>query len=62
MSPLYDYRCARCKATREIAQAITDDRLIKCECGYWMEREFPRPSFVFKGEGWAKKDRKGGGK
>jgi len=60
MSPYYDYRCARCKATREISQSITDDRLIKCECGYWMEREIPRTSLVFKGEGWAKKERKGG--
>ena len=61
MSPIYDYRCASCGRTREMSQSITDDRLIKCECGYWMEREIPRPSVVFKGEGWAKKDREKSG-
>ena len=62
MSPSYDYRCARCGKERELLQSITEDRLIKCECGFWMERTYSPPSVVFKGEGWAKKDRRGGKK
>jgi putative FmdB family regulatory protein len=60
MSPVYSYKCAKCRAEREMLESITEDRLIKCECGYWMERIYSLPSVVFKGTGWAKKDRRGG--
>jgi putative FmdB family regulatory protein len=58
MSPVYVYRCAKCGATREMLQSITADRLLLCACGFWMERSYSAPVVVYKGDGFAKKDRK----
>jgi putative FmdB family regulatory protein len=58
MSPVYVYRCAKCGASKEMLQPITAYRLELCECGFWMIRTYSAPAVVYKGDGFAKKDRK----
>lgn len=60
--PFYDYLCAKCGATVEVLHAIDEQQARSHDgCGGSLERQFSPASVHFKGSGWAKLDRRGGG-
>ena len=60
--PFYDYRCAKCGGTVEVLHGIDEQQARTHEgCGGLLERLFSAASVHFKGSGWAKLDRRGGG-
>jgi putative FmdB family regulatory protein len=60
MSPVYQYQCPVCKVVDERIQTMDAPLTPRCEkCGCWMLRVISAPAVVYKGEGWAKKDRGG---
>jgi putative FmdB family regulatory protein len=55
--PLYDYVCANGHIV-EVMHGVNDSGPAKCErCGAEMRKLLSTPAIVFKGSGWAKKDR-----
>lgn len=55
--PLYDYICTNGHIT-EVMHGVNDPGPAKCErCGAEMRKLLSTPAIVFKGSGWAKKDR-----
>jgi len=60
--PFYDNLCAKCGATVEVLHGIDEQQARTHEdCGGSLERQFSAASVHFKGSGWAKLDRRGGG-
>ncbi len=58
--PIYDYVCGACSTTTEVVHGIHEDGPLFCPaCGAKgrMKKAFTLPTIVFKGSGWAKKDR-----
>jgi putative FmdB family regulatory protein len=58
--PIYDYVCGACGTTTEVVHGIHDEGPRFCPaCGAKgrMKKAFAPPTIVFKGSGWAKKDR-----
>ena len=63
--PRYDYVCVKCGHIVEVMHGVNDSGPARCErCGGEMRKLLSTPAIVFKGSGWAKKDRssKPGGK
>jgi len=61
--PIYEYVCSACGKHADILHGINDPDPAACPfCGAegTMRKHFSAPSVVFKGSGWAKKDRGGG--
>ena len=61
--PIYEYHCKSCGHTTDILHGINDTGPHFCpECGAegTMRKGFAPPAIVFKGSGWAKKDRSSG--
>jgi putative FmdB family regulatory protein len=59
--PIYEYRCSACGHRTEILHGINDDGPKFCPaCGAEgkLRKAITAPSIVFKGSGWAKKDRR----
>lgn len=55
--PLYDYLCTNGHIT-EVMHGVNDQGPVKCgRCGAGMRKLLSTPAIVFKGSGWAKKDR-----
>jgi putative FmdB family regulatory protein len=55
--PRYDYICTNGHIT-EVMHGVNDPGPAKCErCGAEMRKLLSTPAIVFKGSGWAKKDR-----
>ncbi|HEY8135022.1 MAG TPA: FmdB family zinc ribbon protein [Candidatus Limnocylindrales bacterium] len=55
--PLYDYICDNGHIV-EVMHGVNDSGPAKCErCGAEMRKLLSTPAIVFKGSGWAKKDR-----
>jgi putative FmdB family regulatory protein len=55
--PLYDYICENGHIV-EVMHGVNDSGPAKCErCGAEMRKLLSTPAIVFKGSGWAKKDR-----
>lgn len=55
--PLYDYICDNGHIV-EVMHGVNDSGPAKCErCGAQMRKLLSTPAIVFKGSGWAKKDR-----
>ena len=55
--PLYDYICTNGHIT-EVMHGVNDPGPAECErCGAEMRKLLSTPAIVFKGSGWAKKDR-----
>jgi putative FmdB family regulatory protein len=55
--PLYDYICENGHIV-EVMHGVHDSGPAKCErCGAEMRKLLSTPAIVFKGSGWAKKDR-----
>jgi putative FmdB family regulatory protein len=56
--PTYDYRCNDCGIWVSVTHTITGTVSLSCsQCKAEMILQIPAASVVFKGEGWAKKDR-----
>ena len=58
--PIYDYICGACGTTTEVVHGIHDEGPLFCPaCGKKgrMKKALTLPTIVFKGSGWAKKDR-----
>jgi putative FmdB family regulatory protein len=58
--PIYDYVCSACDRRLEVIHGVHDDGPRFCSsCGAegTMRKAFVPPAIVFKGSGWAKKDR-----
>ena len=59
--PIYEYACSACGRRTEILHGINDPTPHFCpECGAegTLRKGFAAPAVVFKGSGWAKKDRR----
>ncbi len=59
--PIYEYACSACGKRTEILHGINDPAPSFCpECGAegTLRKGFAPPAVVFKGSGWAKKDRR----
>jgi putative FmdB family regulatory protein len=55
--PLYDYICENGHIV-EVMHGVNDSGPAKCDrCGAEMRKLLSTPAIVFKGSGWAKKDR-----
>jgi putative FmdB family regulatory protein len=55
--PLYDYICTNGHVT-EVMHGVNDSGPAECpQCGAEMRKLLSTPAIVFKGSGWAKKDR-----
>jgi putative FmdB family regulatory protein len=58
--PRYDYTCANGHIV-EVMHGVNDPGPARCdECGLPMRKLISRTAIVFKGSGWAKKDRSSG--
>ncbi len=56
--PVYDYVCRNCGQVVEVIHPVTGSGPSACErCGGDMRRALSAPAIVFKGSGWAKKER-----
>jgi putative FmdB family regulatory protein len=56
--PTYEYRCNECGIFVSVTHTITGTVSLSCsQCKAEMALQIPAASVVFKGEGWAKKDR-----
>ena len=56
--PLYDYECRNCGHRVEVLHGVNASGPQSCErCGGAMRKLMTTPTIVFKGSGWAKKDR-----
>lgn len=58
--PIYDYQCDGCGHRVEVFHGVNEGGPATCDaCGSHgtMRKRFAPPSIVFKGSGWAKKDR-----
>ena len=56
--PLYDYGCESCGHALEVMHGVNGSGPDICErCGGRMRKLLSTPAIVFKGSGWAKKDR-----
>lgn len=56
--PIYDYRCTSCGRVVEVLHSLSSTGPEGCEvCGGTLRRLISTPAIVFKGTGWAKKER-----
>lgn len=56
--PIYDYACRNCGHRVEVLHGVNDAGPTACQrCGGAMRKLIASPAIVFKGSGWAKKDR-----
>ena len=50
----YDYVCPKCGAEKEVNHPMSEDPIIKCDCGEEMKRKITGGAGThFKGHGWA---------
>ncbi len=56
--PIYDYACVDCGTRVEVMHGVNDVGPTACAaCGGPMRKLMSTPAIVFKGSGWAKKER-----
>ena len=55
--PLYSFKCPRCERVEERLQSGYEPVTPRCECGPWMILQLTPSAVVYKGKGWAKRDR-----
>lgn len=56
--PIYDYACQSCGHQMEVVHGVHDSGPSECPvCGGAMRKLLSAPAIVFKGSGWAKKER-----
>jgi len=57
--PIYEYKCNKCGKITEVFQRITDPPIKKCElCGGKLVKLISNTSFILKGSGWFRSNRK----
>ncbi len=58
--PTYDYVCASCGHEMEVIHSVHGHGPAACPvCGGQMRKAYRPPAVVFKGTGWARKERSG---
>jgi len=55
--PLYEFKCPTCGRIEERLQSGYEPVTPRCECGPWMILQLTQSAVVYKGKGWAKRDR-----
>jgi putative FmdB family regulatory protein len=56
--PIYDYVCSQCGHRVEVIHGINAEGPVTCEvCGGSLKKALSAPAIVFRGTGWAKKER-----
>src|SRR5689334_3927739 len=56
--PIYDYVCSQCGRRTEVMHGIHAEGPTTCEvCGGSLKKALSPPAIVFRGTGWAKKER-----
>src|SRR5262245_32222936 len=56
--PIYDYVCSQCGRRTEVMHGIHAEGPPTCEvCGGSLKKALSPPAIVFRGTGWAKKER-----
>jgi predicted nucleic acid-binding Zn ribbon protein len=59
--PLYQFECVVCHKVEERLQVGYEPVVPRClECGPWMQLVIAPSTVIYQGDGWAKKDRRGG--
>jgi putative FmdB family regulatory protein len=59
--PIYVFECQSCKRREERVQVFYEPVIPPCEeCGTWMKLLINAAPVIYKGEGFAKKDRRAG--
>jgi putative FmdB family regulatory protein len=57
--PIYEYICKKCDLVIEKSMPMDSNAEVRCpEDNTKMKRVFSTPAVRYKGEGWAKKDRR----
>jgi putative FmdB family regulatory protein len=55
----YEYICKKCDLVIEVIVSMNNNKEVRCpEDNTKMKRVFSTPSIVYRGDGWAKKDRR----
>ena len=55
----YEYICKKCDLVMDVVVSMDSNKEIRCpEDNTKMKRVFSAPGVLYKGEGWAKKDRR----
>jgi len=57
--PIYEFKCPTCGKVEERLQSGYEPVVPRCACGPWMILQVTPSAIVFKGKGWAKRDREG---
>ena len=57
LMPLYEFKCPTCGRIEERLQSGFEPVTPRCECGSWMILQLTPSAVVYKGKGWAKRDR-----
>jgi putative FmdB family regulatory protein len=55
--PLYEFKCPTCGRIEERLQSGFEPVVPRCECGPWMILQLTPSAVLFKGKGFAKRDR-----
>ncbi len=55
--PIYEFKCPTCGKIEERLQSGFEPVVPRCECGPWMILQLTPSAVVYKGKGWAKRDR-----
>ncbi len=60
--PIFEFECVKCDTMETIVRSFQSDTVPVCwKCGAKMVIRWSAPAVLFKGGGWAKKDRAGKG-
>ena len=55
--PIYAYKCDKCDVTRDVSHDMHVDKLVVCNQGHGMTKQFAAVPTIFKGSGFYKTDK-----